>query len=488
MNLGPLQLLERAAQAWPDNTAVREDERTTTFAELWELSRACALEPGARTILLTAGGREALTRYTSIQRAGGVVVELNPTLPDPELIAILRAAEPSGALSDEDSRPRLKALWREAFAADVPWLEATSERPQEDLPARGPASLVFTSGTTGAPKGVRLSHENLAAVTAAIAASFELEPPNAGESAKREVFLAGLPLYYTYGRSVVFLAAALGAELVFTSRALTPGRVVSLTREHAVTHLSLVPYQALALLRRPEFSASELTSVKRVTVAGGALPEASLAELIARFPGAVFPMYGLTEAATRLTCLHPREFAGRPRSCGRAIAGVELAVADEHGAQLAPGDAGEILARGPNLTAGYFGDPAGTGELFQEGWLRTGDLGVLDAEGYLTIQGRLKDLIKCMGERFSGQSIEDVVLELPGVVEAAAIGVPDLERGEAVVLFVVSEGPIDEAALRAQIAGRLGRAKVPVRVHALPELPKTGSGKVRKSLLREPSA
>jgi long-chain acyl-CoA synthetase len=481
VNLAPLQLLRHAAETWPERPALRQDSVATSYAELWEACRPAALEPGERAVSLTRGGRAALVAYASIQRGGGVPVELNPTLPDAELVEILRLAEPCGAFpAQAEEATRLESLWSEAFGAPVPWLELEGGLARD--PSSGLAALVFTSGTTGTPKGVQLSHENLAAVTAAIAESFDLVPEG-----PREVFLAALPLYYTYGRSLVFLAAATGGELVFSSAALTAGRLLRLTRDEGVTQLSLVPYQALALLRRDAFCASELPSLRRITLAGGALPQSALDELRGRFPGAVFPMYGLTEAATRLTCLHPSQAATRPASCGRAIRGVELAIADPEGAHLARGEVGEVLARGPNLSAGYYRDPAGSAAAFHEGWLRTGDLGSLDAEGYLTIRGRLKDLIKSMGERISAKSVEDVVLEAPGVQEAAAIGVPDPERGEALILFVVSD-PFDPAALRALITARLGRARVPLRIHRLEALPKTGSGKVRKALLREPAS
>lgn len=481
MNLAPIQLLKRAAETWPERPALREDAVQTSYAELWDACRPIAIEPGERAVSLTSGGRAALVAYASIQRGGGVPVELNPSLPDRELIEVLRLAAPCGAFpTSEEARARLEALWHEALGSEVPWLE------REGLardPERGLAALVFTSGTTGIPKGVQLSHESLGAVTAAIAESLEIVA-----GGPREVFLAALPLYYTYGRSLVFLAAALGGELVFSSAALTAKRLLQLTRDEEVTQLSLVPYQALALLRREGFTAAELPDLRRITLAGGALPPGALEDLRARFPGMVFPMYGLTEAATRLTCLHPREAAGRPASCGRAIPGVELAIADEAGALLPAGETGEVLARGPNLSSGYWRDPSGTALAFREGWLRTGDLGSLDGEGFLTIRGRKKDLIKSMGERISAKSVEDVALEAPGVREAAAIGVPDPERGEALILFLVADPAFEVGALRALISERLGRARVPLRIHSLDALPKTGSGKVRKALLREPAS
>lgn len=473
----PLRLLRAAANAWPERVALRDDDATWTWAELLARSAPLPVAPGTLVALLPDGGLEAVQGLWSILRAGAVVVELDPGLKDEALRALLAPLAPGAALAGRTQRDRLRALaGLEPLGLGAPGGVERDPR-DDDL-----ATLVHTSGTTGGPKAVRLTSGNLAAVTTAIAASFGLAPDGA-----REVFSGVLPLHYTYGRSVVLLATLVGGEVVFTRRAPTASNLLALCRDAGVTHLSLVPFQALSLLRCDGFDAASLPALRRLTIAGGALPPVGRDALRARFPGKVVPMYGLTEAATRLTCLPPGELERRPDSCGRAIPGVELEVRDEAGRALPPGAVGEVVARGPNVSAGYHGDPELTARTFAGGWLRTGDLGTLDAEGFLTLRGRLKDVIKVMGENVTGRAIEDVVAELPDVLESAAVGVPDAERGEAVALFVVPRaagGDVDRAAIRERIATRLGGAKVPRSITVLAALPRTASGKVKKTELR----
>lgn len=491
-------LLAQAVATWPERVALREDDRAWTYAQLWALSEPSGLQAGERVVLACERGAQAAVALWRCWRAGAVAVQLNPSLPEPELRALIREVAPSALLCEAGLRSRVSAALAEP--AEARWVSfADLDAPRNaaapddalDSAARvaaaspaGPdslATLVYTSGTTGQPKGVRLSHGNLLAVTRAIATSFELDLA----SSEPEVFAANLPLHYTYGRSLLLLAALVGGELAFTQRMLTPLRLEALCAEHRVTHLSLVPYLALGLLRSARFNAAGLPALRRLTVAGGALQPADLAALCERFPARVLPLYGLTEASTRLTCMPAARLAERPASCGRAIPGVELAIWSAAGEALPIGAEGEVVARGPNVSDGYFNDPELSARTFPGGWVRTGDLGVLDEEGFLTLRGRAKDLIKCMGERIAARAVEAAALTAPGVREAAAIGVPDPQRGEAVALFVVSdEGCHDEVAIRQRVVERLGRAAGPVHLVRLPELPRTGSGKVRTGVLR----
>lgn len=468
----PVELLRRAARTWPDRVAAREDGEAWTWAELLARSRPLPVAPGSPVVLLAGGGLASVRAHWAALRAGAVAVELDPALRDDDLRRVLETVRPAAAVVAHEHRARL---------AGLPLVEPGDGEERE--PAAGDvAAIVHTSGTTGGPKGVLLTHGNLGAVTAAIAESFGL-----AEGGPREVFSGALPLHYTYGRSVVLLSTLLGGEVAFTRRAPTAATLLALCREAGVTHLSLVPFQAAALLRHAGFEPGALPALRRLTIAGGALAPAARDALAARWPGRVIPMYGLTEAATRLTCLPPGELERRPASCGRAIPGVELEVRDEADRPAPPGVLGEVVARGPNVSPGYHADPALTARTFEGGWLRTGDLGRLDAEGYLTLEGRSKDVIKVLGENVSGRAIEEVVAELPDVLEVAAVGVPDVERGEAVALFVVPRAPgadVDRAAIRARVAARLGGARVPRSITVLAALPRTASGKVRKGELR----
>jgi fatty-acyl-CoA synthase len=291
-------------------------------------------------------------------------------------------------------------------------------------------------------------------------------------------------LHYSYGKSVLLVATRIAAPIVFSRRSVDLAKLVV---EREVTHLSLVPHLAHALAGVPEFQRERAPHLRRITIAGGATAPGALAVLCARFPDAVMPMYGLTEAAPRLTAMPPEETARRPDSCGRAIHGVELKVLGDDGRTLGAGEVGEVAARGPNVARSYFRDPVATARAFRDGWVRTGDLGRIDKDGYLTLSGRRKDVIKVQGESVPASRIEDAVAALPGVAEVAAVGVFDERLGETIHVFVVLAAGADIGAesIREQCATRLGRARVPNGVSFVQDLPRTATGKVQKHLLRE---
>ena len=503
-------LFARALRTWPAQPAVVTDGETLTYAELgrraYGVARLLAEGPARnpRVAILSEGGLAHVVLYWGVLLAGRVSVELNPGLGDTELATQLENAEPDLLIADKPQAARLLALAAilsrtstqttvleeagdSADGLGARLLAAVEGRGEEPAPGpdAGPdpgtaesdlASIVYTSGTTGRTKGVCLSHGNLAWTTRAIAESFELGP---GGEAER--FSGFLPLYYTYGKSVLHLATWLGAPLVFTRRLASPANLIEVLKAARITHLSAVPYLCNVLLASPAFTAAALPDLRRITIAGGAVSESAMAKLLERFPDMIVPMYGLTEASTRVACMPPGAAAGRPRACGKPLGGVEVKILEAK----SPGGEGEIAVRGPNVMAGYFRDEAATARVMAGGWLRSGDLGTLDAEGYLTVSGRLKDVIKVMGESVSPFAIESVIAALSGVAEVAVKGVPDAMAGEAIAAFVVLEtgAEVSEAEICSECAQKLGRARVPTHVRFVTALPKTASGKVRKHLL-----
>ena len=450
-----------------------------TYEELWSraLEAASAIqevtEVGSRVALLADNGVAYVTAYWGTLLAACTTVEISPSLGDGELGSQIESSDAALVLASEDHLARLEALGidatpGESLSGSRSANEALPPISDEDL-----ASIVHTSGTTGEVKGVCLSHHNLSAATDAIVQSFESASLGPGER-----FSGFLPLYYTYGKSILHVATALGAPIVFTNRIPTPAALFSLLAEQSITHLSLVPFLANQLLQLPEFVSTGLPHLRRITIAGGALHPEKLEDLVQRFPNAVMPMYGLTEASTRVTAMPPSELAKRPESCGRPIAGVELRIIDD-----------EIHVRGPNVCQGYFRDPALTAETVKDGWLRTGDLGRIDDEGYLTIVGRLKEMIKVLGESVSAASVEAAIAELPSVAEVAVTAMPDERSGEAIRAFVVprSGEEVLKPEIRRHCATRLGKSRVPTEIHLVAALPKSGSGKVRKHLLEPPT-
>ena len=327
---------------------------------------------------------------------------------------------------------------------------------------------------------VAMTHGNLAWTARAITASFGLEPGQHGAP-----FSGLLPLYYTYGKSVLHIATIIGAPIVFTERVPSPANLIEYLNSEEIAHLSAVPYLCALLLATPRFTAGALPHLRRITIAGGAVSEEAIADLLHRFPDMIVPMYGLTEASTRVACMPAREAGRRPRSCGRPLPGIEVRIVGADGRPRQPLDEGEILVRGPNVMQGYYHDAEATAAAMTGGWLHSGDLGFVDEDGYLTVSGRIKDVIKVMGESVSSFAIESAIAALPEVVEAAVKGVPDALAGEAIAAFVVlhANARIGEAEIRAHCARVLGRARVPSFVFFLGELPRTASGKVRKHLL-----
>ena len=489
-------LLADTVERAPERAAVVTDGAAVSYGDLGrragQVARliAAAAADNPRVALLTDGGLAHVVLYWGVLLCGGVTVELNPGLGDSELQAQLDNAAPGLLIAEGRQGARLAGLGipsslrvavldhggpsgddlgrRLLSAVDG----RTDAAPFDRTPGPAPdnlASIVYTSGTTGRTKGVCLSHANLAWTARAIADSF-----GPGLGGQDERFSGLLPLFYTFGKSVLHVATLIGAPIVFTGRAPSPGNVIAYLTSERITHLSAVPYLCNVLLTSPAFTADAVPDLHRITIAGGAVSEPAMADLLARFPGMIVPMYGLTEASTRVACMPAGEAAQRPHSCGKPLAGVDVKIAD-----------GEILVRGPNVMRGYFRDDEATAAALGEAWLRTGDLGVLDDDGYLTVSGRLKDVIKVMGESVSPFTIESAIAALPEVAEVAVKGVPDPLAGEAIAAFVVLEPgvAISEADICAHCARVLGRARVPTHVHVLAALPKTSSGKVRKHLL-----
>lgn len=503
------QFLGEAAANHPDKPAVVTDGKTLCYQELMRRAAQAAQllshAPGdnPRVALLSDNSASYVILYWAILLSGGVTVELNPGLGIEALENQLKRANPRLLIADESCEKLLSSLGFKIDNAKLPIKifdgttnvdEDLSIRLTDALYGNDPheiaykyacpphdaiASIIFTSGTTGETKGACLTHYNLAWATPSIAASFGFTRDD------NECFSGNLPLFYTYGKSVLHLATYLAAPIVFTQRFLSPESLLDLIAANKATHLSLVPYLCSLLIKSHRFTAKELPSLRRFTVSGGSLSKDLHAELLRRFPGGLIPMFGLTEASTRVACMPSGEAKNRPSSCGRPIPGVEVDIADEGGRSLDPLEVGEIRVRAPSIMKGYFLDESTTRAAIRDGWLYTGDLGFLDQDGYLYISGRLKDMIKVMGESVSAISIEDAIAKLPGVAEAAVKGVPHPILGEAICAFVVLELGVEMHAdvIRRHCAQTLGRVRTPTHIEYVAELPKTASQKVRKHLL-----
>jgi acyl-CoA synthetase (AMP-forming)/AMP-acid ligase II len=341
------------------------------------------------------------------------------------------------------------------------------------------AALMFTSGTTARPRAVRVTHRNIQANTHAIIGYLGL--------ASHDRVLVVLPFHYCFGASLLHTHLRAGAGLVLASSFAYPEPALDLAQSASCTGLAGVPSVYQTLLRNSTFARRPLPNLRTVQQAGGRLPDALILELAAAVPQAdVFIMYGQTEATARLSYLPPALLRTKLGSIGKGMPGVTLRVVDAAGQEAAPGETGEIIASGDNICAGYLDDPEATAQRFQNGILRTGDLATVDREGYITLAGRRDDFIKTMGYRVSSPQVEGCILELPEVVAAAAIGVPDAVRGEAIQVFAVlhSASRLTTHDILAHCGRRLPRHMQPSAIDVVAALPFNSHGKVDKNELR----
>jgi long-chain acyl-CoA synthetase len=342
------------------------------------------------------------------------------------------------------------------------------------------AVLMYTSGTSGKPKGVELTFANLAANVE--------QCREFGEVTSQDIFLGVLPQFHSFGLTVLTLVPLVtGAKAVYTAQ-FSAGRLFALMRQHRPTGFVGIPAMFAAMLRDRRAGPADLVSIRLLISGAEPLPATTREEFEERFEKTIYEGYGLTECGPVLNWSRPGE--GVAGSVGRALPGVEEKIVDPAGRPLPPGAEGEVCARGPNIMKGYYLRPEMTAGVFDcDGYFHTGDLGYIDAEGRLWITGRKSDLIIVGGENVHPREIEDVLDGHASIAESAVVGVPDRIRGEVPVAFVklVAGAAFDEARLRAFCGEQLPRYKVPRRVVQVDEFQRGPTGKVLKRLLpRDP--
>jgi acyl-CoA synthetase (AMP-forming)/AMP-acid ligase II len=341
---------------------------------------------------------------------------------------------------------------------------------------------MFTSGSTGEPKGVMVTHRNIECNTRDIIDYMKLIPTDRA--------MLVLPLHYCFGLSVLHSHLLVGASMVINNQFLYPETVVQDMHAKRCTGLAGVPSTYQILLRKSRFKSVKFPALRWLQQAGGRLPKPYISEIRHAFPDIrFFIMYGQTEATARLSFLPPERLGEKLGSIGRGLASTHLEVLKADGTPVEPegADIGEIVASGDNITAGYWNDPVETARYFRDGRLYTGDLARVDSDGFIFIVDRARDMIKSGGNRVSAKEIEDAICELPDVVEAAVIGVPDAFLGEAIAAFVVliQGAQIGEEAIRLHCRQRLAAFKIPHHYYLHDRLPHNSSGKVLKNKLRE---
>lgn len=352
--------------------------------------------------------------------------------------------------------------------------EKSNEVNNEDV-----AVILFTSGSTSTPKGVMLTHDNLIYNTNSIIEYLLLR-----EEDRMEVVL---PFYYCYGTSLLHTHFRVGGSLVINNRFMFPETVLEDINKYKCTGFAGVPTTFQILLKKSSIKDTKLPSLRYITQAGGRMANIFIEELLNILEGVdIFIMYGQTEATSRLSYLPPKVLKEKMGSIGKGIPGTELKVLGRNGQEVAPGEIGEIVAKGGNVMRGYFKDEEETYKVLKNGYLYTGDLGITDDEGYIYIVGREKNIIKSGGNRISPKEIEDAIIELEEVLECAVIGVEDEIMGEAVKVFVVlNDENITNKDIINHCKGKLPSYKLPKYIEVVDKLPKNSSGKVLISVLKE---
>ena len=501
------QLLSHAAKRTPAATAIIEPSRSVTYSELDGLAnrfanllRESGVRRGDRVVIALENSIAMVAGYFGAMKAGAVAVPLPHGPRSDRLANVILDCAPTACIVNAATagdtatfahvprvfidygrrqprfRPATLPIGRDLAVA----LDSVSSdlvevpRIDQDL-----AAIVYTSGSTGFPRGVMLRHRNIVANTQSIITYLELT------SADRVMCV--LPLYYVYGLSLLHTHMAVGGSLILDNRFAYPNVILDAMRDRKATGFAGVPSNFAVLLRLSDLHQVALPDLRYVTQAGGAMPPSRILEWLERGLQAPFyVMYGATEASARLTYLPPSALQSKLGSIGSAIPNTEIIVVKDDGQPAAAFEQGELVARGANIACGYWNAPKETAERFTPQGYRTGDLGYADQDGFLYLVGRRDDMLKMGAHRVGAQEIEHVINEYRNVFEVAVVGTPHQVLGEAAVAFVSfrDENWPSPEQLRAFCGMRLPAHKVPTHIVLCPELPKGASGKIDKVALR----
>ena len=439
-------------------------------AHLANLLKAAGVERGSKVLVALPNYPAFLLLLLAVNECGAVFVPVSPGLAADERERVDAIARPDVVITDRGTVELLPGTY----------LSRTDWTPYGDEDLTGLAAIIFTSGTTGMPKGVMMTEEALLANARGVAQCLGLSDADTS--------LVFLPLYYSYTLSQVLSTLVAGGSLVLMRNLFFPQQVFSAIAEHRVTGFGGVPTSLNILATHRAPSAVSVDSLRYILSAGGPLSPAVIDRVRTAFPGAaLFNNYGCTEIGPRATAVDYTSTPDKIGSIGRPIPGVSVTIARPDRSTADVGESGEIVLSGPSLMKGYYRDPETTASRMSRHGFHTGDYAYADVEGYLHYQGRRDDIFKSAGEKVSAREIEDVVLAHDSVAEAAVIAMPDPVLGTVPVVYVVRrpETFCTDRELQTFCARHLSRHKIPRAVHFVDELHKTSSGKVQKYRLRE---
>ena len=469
-----------------DMPAIDVDGRTSTFGELdayaSQLAHVLAargVRAGDRVCVYLPNSLDFVALYLAVIRLGAIVVPMNILYRERELRHIISDADPAGVIAESDTAGRVPGVAPVWVLGDVR-SEASAQprhRPPRSVDGDAPALIVYTSGTTGAPKGAVHTHSGLAANAAALVACWQM-------TAADRLHLM-LPLFHVHGLCVgVHCWLASGCRLRLEAR-FDHERAQEQLLAFAPTVFFGVPTMYVRMLGFDEAAAARIGAGMRLFVSGSApLPEQVWTAFRRRFGHAILERYGMSEAL--MIASNPYAGERRPGTVGVPLPGVSVRIVDSEGAPAPDGTPGEVVIRSASLFREYWRNPPATAAAVHDGWFRTGDLGTRADDGYLTLHGRRTDLIISGGFNIYPREIEDFLCEQPGVAEAAVVGEADALRGEVPVAFVVPAAGWDAGQIAAACREHLASFKVPRRFVVVERLPRTALGKVQKHALQKP--
>jgi fatty-acyl-CoA synthase len=483
--------LRRTARLFRTRSALVFGDRDWSFADLDRAANRVAghfaglgLNPGDRIAAYGRNSDAYFIAWLACVRGGFVHVPVNYALTGDELAYIVRQSGSrlvlagtalEGNLAGIDvASLRIEDLIAVGRDADAP-IGADPDLDDDSL-----AQIVYTSGTTAAPKGAMMTHKAMLSQYYSVI--------HAMDYSESDRALAALPLYHTAQTHAFTMPQLLVGARTILIEAPAPDVVLRLIEQARITSFFAPPTVWISLLRHPDFAIRDLSSLEKVYYGASIMPVPVLHELRERLPRArPYNCYGQTEIAPLATVLLPEEHDARPASCGRPCLNVETRVVDPDMNDVPPGTHGEIVHRSPHLLTGYWDKPAETAEAFAGGWFHSGDVGYFDEEGYLYIVDRIRDVINTGGVLVASREVEEVLFTHPAVSEVAVVGLPDDKWIEAVTAFVVLRPgqAADEATLQALARQHLAPYKLPKKVVFVDSLPRNTAGKLLKRELRK---
>ncbi|MCB5205227.1 acyl--CoA ligase [Neorhizobium sp. T786] len=496
------EILRRNASLHPEKLAFEDKSRAVSYGRLNTETEnlasqliALGLQKGQTVAIFLPNSVNWVVSCLAIVRAGGIAVPVSIESSDVELSYRITDADCAIVITHADRRSAVEALSQgigrrpllitDGLKSDLPdFATLTQTRAavfEDDQDIDRPAYIVYTSGTTGQPKGVLLSTRSMLWVTAACWA------PIAGLSDK-DVVLNTLPLYHSYALNIAVLSIIATGASEYIMEKFSTSQGTELLRSGRFTFMPGVPTAFHYFLSACQTSGEKLLSSVRLCVSAGAIMPGTLNQDFEEFFGVpLLDGYGITETSTMVTMNWPGA-CRVPGSCGLPLPGLTVRLLDpKTGADVPFGTEGELVCKGPNLMQGYHNKPQETQKAIVDGWYRTGDLARCDVNGFLTITGRLKELIIRGGQNVAPAEVEETILLDDAVMDCAVIGMPHTMLGEVPVACVVLKSPdsFDEQALLQHCRQRLSAYKVPDRIFIVNEIPRTGSGKILRVKLRE---